>query len=119
MHRGWGEQPKIRHRTWLGAHWHLRSNRRYFKVDADLLWVYPCWFTDRNTFGRKHYHVGHIRKGRIASGHGRPRPGKLYAGVFTTGDGFEARTFEVKPPVSYPVRDSLAAALRDLLGTAP
>ena len=118
MHRGWGEQPKVRHRTYLGAWWHLRSNQRYFKVDADLLWTYPCWFTDENTLGRRHYHIGHVPKGRKLPGHGRPQAGKLYVGVFSVEGGFEVRTFETKPPTCLPLQRSIAEALREYLTTS-
>ena len=109
MHRGWGRHPKQRHRTRASALWHLRSNRRKFKIDADILWVYPCWFTDQNTLGRKHYHVGHLPKARKMSA--PPRPGKLILGVFATEDGFEVRTFEARPPTCYPAQASAAGAL--------
>jgi hypothetical protein len=109
MHRGWGEQPKRRHRTRAGALWHQRSNRRRFKVDADILWVYPCWFTDQNTLGRRHYHVGHLPRARKMTA--PPQPGKLILGVFAVEDGFETRTFETRPPTCYPIGTSVAGAL--------
>lgn len=115
MHRGWGEEPKRRHRTWLGASWHLRAHRKRYRVDADLMWVYPCWFTDDNRFGRRHYHVGHLPKlGKLFDPErGKPRPGTLVLGVFAVEDGFEARTFEGKPATCYPARATVAEAVRE------
>jgi hypothetical protein len=115
MHRGWGEQPKVRHRTWLGAWWHLRWNQRHPKARADLMWVYPCWFTDQNTFGRKHFHVGHMRHSRKPAKFGAPVPGKLYAGVFAVQDGYEVRTFRTSPPECHPVQPSVIRALQQYL----
>jgi hypothetical protein len=115
MHRGWGGRPKVAHRTWLGAHWHLRSNRRKFRVVADLYWVYPCWFTDENGFGRKHYHIGHVPKGRRLPGHGKPREAKLYVGVFAVADGFEVRTFDSRPATCRPPQPTIRRALREYL----
>jgi len=117
MHRGWGEQPKIAHRTWLGAWWHLRGNRRHPKAKADLQWIYPCWFTDQDTFGRKHYHVGHMRHSRKPSKFGAPVPGKLYAGVFAVEGGFEVRTFYTFLPECHPVQPTAVQALRNYLET--
>jgi hypothetical protein len=112
MHRGHGPEFKVSHRTWLGARLHQRSNQRHFKVDADKVWVYPCWFTDANTFGRKHYHIGHIRKSRRYDAQaGKPRPGTLMLGVFAVTDGFEVRTFETKPPECRPPYPAVAEAL--------
>lgn len=109
MHAGWGDKPKQHHRTRLGAWWHLRDIRRKFKVDADLMWVYPCWFTDDNEFGRRHWHIGHLPKSRrMRAG---PRPGTLYLGVFAVEDGFEVRTFEARPATCFPARPTVAGAL--------
>jgi hypothetical protein len=115
MHRGWGDEPKIRHRTWPGAWWHLHGSRKRVKVDADLLWVYPCWFTDGNTFGRKHYHVGHVPKLRklFDPTRSKPRPGTLFLGVFAVSGGFEVRTFDTKPATCLPARPTVAEALRE------
>jgi hypothetical protein len=60
MHRGFGEQYKIRHRFWVTAYLHLRRHQEAFRFDADLVNIYPCWFTDDNRFGVKHYHIGHF-----------------------------------------------------------
>lgn len=109
MHRGMGIEPKKKHRTFLGAWWHLHQHRKHIKVDADLIWMYPCWFTDTNGFGRKHYHIGHLPKGRKMGA--APRPGTLLLGVFAVHDGFEARTFRQKPPLCYPAMPTVGEAL--------
>lgn len=114
MHRGHGPEFKVRHRTWLGAWWHQRSNQGHFKVDADKVWIYPCWFTDDNAFGPRHYHIGHIRKPKRIEG-ARPRNGTLMLGVFAVDDGFEVRTFEDRPPACYPARPTADEALREYL----
>jgi hypothetical protein len=118
MHRGWGAEPKRSHRTWLGAWWHQRSNHRHFKVDADITWIYPCWFTDANTFGRKHYHIGHIPGSRKLFDPSRPRPrsGTLFLGVFVVEDGYEVRTFETRPPTCHPPQPTVTQALRGYVG---
>jgi hypothetical protein len=116
MHRGHGPDFKIRHRTWLGAWLHQRSNQEHFKVDADKVWIYPCWFRDDNTFGRKHYHIGHLRKSkRYDMWAAKPRDGTLMLGVFAMEDGYEIRTFEVKPATCHPARRTVAEALHEYL----
>lgn len=63
MHMGRGDKPKIAHWTRLGAWWHKQRHMRHLKVGADVLTIYPCWFTDDNRIGRRrHWHVGHARK---------------------------------------------------------
>ena len=119
MHRGHGPDFKVRHRTWLGAWLHQRSNQEHFKVDADKVWIYPCWFTDENTFGHKHYHIGHIRRPkRYEAWRPKPRSGTLMLGVFATEDGYEVRTFEVKPPECQPPQPTVGEALRAYLSEA-
>ena len=119
MHRGHGPEFKVAHRTRLGAWLHLRSNQRHFKVDADKIWIYPCWFTDGNTFGRKHYHIGHLRKSkRYDQWRDKPRNGTLMLGVFAVEDGFEVRTFEVKPAECRPAQPTVDEALREYFGEA-
>lgn len=62
MHMGRHGRPKIAHRTWVGAWWHKRNHVRHFKLGADRISIYPCWFTDDNQIGkRKHWHIGHRR----------------------------------------------------------
>jgi hypothetical protein len=73
MHRGHGDEPKIVHRTALGAWWHKRDLVRRIKVDSDTLAIYPCWFTDGNTFGSRHWHVGHTRQVLSVTGSQKPR----------------------------------------------
>jgi hypothetical protein len=74
MHMGRGPDPKIAHRTWLGAWLHRRSLIRRIKIGADVLTVYCCWFTDDNQFTRrKHWHVGHARAILSVRGAAAPR----------------------------------------------
>jgi hypothetical protein len=116
MHRGHGPEFKVAHRTWLGAWLHQRGNQRHFKIDADKVWVYPCWFTDDNAFGRRHYHIGHIRKSKQGGIWGtKPRNGTLMLGVFAVEDGFEVRTFETRPPACRPPQITVTGALLEYL----
>jgi hypothetical protein len=116
MHRGHGPEFKVRHRTWLGAWWHQRSNQGHFKVDADKVWIYPCWFTAENTTGRKHYHIGHIKRSkRYDASAAKPRNGTLMWGVFAVEDGFEVRTFDVKPARCHPPRTTITEAVLEYL----
>src|SRR5580704_17409082 len=95
MHRGWGEKPKLKHRTWLGAQWHIHQHRHRYNIDADNIWVYPCWFTDDNRKGRKHYHVGHLPRFKKLTGRQPPiKNGTLVMGIFAVEDGFETRVFD-------------------------
>lgn len=109
MHRGWGIVPKRRHRTYLGAWWHLHQHRKKDKWSADRIWIYPCWFTDGNSYGRRHFHIGHMPRKVLRAG--KPRPGTLMIGVFSVQDGFEARTFQVRPPLCYPAMPTVGEAL--------
>jgi hypothetical protein len=119
MHQGRGVKPKRRYRTWLGAWRHMRLHQRRLKIDADYIQVYPCWFTDQNTFGPKHYHVGHMpgyRKrmsGPVSPG--KVAKGVLYVGVFATDQGFQVRQFDTKPATSWPVQPTVQAALTGYL----
>lgn len=61
MHMGRHDKPKISHRFWVGAWLHKRRHVNSLKIGADRLGIYPCWFTDGNEFGRKHWHIGHNR----------------------------------------------------------
>jgi hypothetical protein len=116
MHRGWGEKPKKRHQTFLGAKWHAHQHRAAFRIDADNIWVYPCWFTDENGWGRKHYHIGHLPQSKKLLG---PRPplkaGTLYLGVFAVAGGFEVRVFESRPAECGPVEPTAEAAVKSWL----
>jgi hypothetical protein len=112
MHRGWGPKPKRVHRTALGAWWHLRRHRARIKVDADVMWIYPCWFTDEDTLARRrHYHIGHMPGTR--SRFGAPREGKLYLGLFAVDDGYETRVFRTGPPQCLPARPTIEDALAE------
>jgi hypothetical protein len=97
----------------------MRVHQRRLKIDADYIQVYPCWFTDQNTFGRKHYHVGHMpgyRKrmsGPVSPG--KVAKGVLYVGVFAVETGFQVRQFDTRPPTSGPVCATVEAALRGYL----
>lgn len=61
MHMGRHGVPKKHHRTWLGAYLQKRAHFRKYKIGTDRISVYPCWFTDTNEFGSKHWHIGHHR----------------------------------------------------------
>lgn len=100
MHRGWGVVPKKRHATWLSARWHKRQHVRRFKLDADTVQVYPCWFTDENDWGRRHWHIGHVPHSRKRTARmPKPKAGRLYLGVFALEEGgFEVRVFDTVPP---------------------
>jgi hypothetical protein len=120
MHLGRNEEPKQKHRTWLGALWHLARHNRKHQAVADLMQVYPCWFTDENTFGRKHYHIGHrLGSARALRFPDKPRPGKLYVGVFSVEGGFQVREFSTCPAICFPLRPSVREALAcyDMHGT--
>jgi hypothetical protein len=119
MHQGRGIRPKRVYRTWLGAWRHMRRHQRRLKIDADYIQVYPCWFTDVNTFGRKHYHVGHLpgyrKRMSPPASPGRLAKGVLYVGVFAVEEGFQVRCFDARPPVTGPVQLSVQAALKSYL----
>lgn len=97
MHRGSGPEPKKKHRTWLGAWWHLHRHRQLLRHSADIVSIYPCWFTDENTWGRRHWHIGRRPLPPVPGQH--QRPGTLYIGVFAMGRGkdFEVRLLDVRP----------------------
>lgn len=62
MHIGRRGKPKIAHKTWAGAWLHKRRIANKYKLGTDRAQIYPCWFRDDNTIGKKrHWHVGHSR----------------------------------------------------------
>lgn len=119
MHYGRGIKPKRSYRTWLGAWRHMRLHQRRLKIDADYIQVYPCWFTDENTFGSRHYHIGHLpgyrKKMSLPMTEGKLAKGVLYVGVFAVEKGFQVRQFDTRPPTPGPVYGTVVAALRGYL----